>query len=273
MARRSRIVDKDKLGYFENIGPDGKPTTSGTSSVGARPNQKSMNTSIRYSRSCSTSACIRSRQNLACEKAHAGDAGHLPRQDLFRARLSHAIPHHRLAEEPLMPRLIRARCRGGISIGRGRRGFRPWRRSPKLDGRAASSRPCHAIWLGQAIAAACMTSGRIDVNGVGRTGNLATNKIWWVQAEHLNALLLQHDRRRQSRTGVNTRGCIRQAMELDQDLPNRPRQRRLVADGSSQRNPRQPREGRHVGPSECYHQARAMMNVSDRLRKLAANGK
>ena len=86
--------DNQNGGYFESIGMDGKPAPTRDNAVGAGADQKSMNTSIHILEALSgfVSGLARSQsQNARCR-----DARHLPREDILRTRLPHAIPHARL---------------------------------------------------------------------------------------------------------------------------------------------------------------------------------
>ena len=86
-------------------------------------------------------------------------------------------------------------------------------------------------------------SGAMNAEGA-VTGNLRTEKVWWVEAEHLNALLLQHEHVGKETTQVL--GRLRQGMGLDHEVPDRPYQRRLVGHGRGRRHSRQQGQGRHV---------------------------
>jgi|GEM_PF-114582 len=110
-------------------------------------------------------------------------------------------------------------------------------------------------------------AAHIDAQGVVR-GGLRTDKIWWVQAEHLNALLMLHDRFGNETTRywdafVKQWDFIRKHQI---DHINGGWHPTVRADGT-------PLGGPKSGPwTECYHQARALLNVSERLRRLAQTG-
>jgi mannobiose 2-epimerase len=110
-------------------------------------------------------------------------------------------------------------------------------------------------------------AAHIDAQGVVR-GGLRTDKIWWVQAEHLNALLMLHDRFGNETTRywdafVKQWDFIRKHQI---DHINGGWHPTVRADGT-------PVGGPKSGPwTECYHQGRALLNVSDRLRRLAETG-
>ena len=98
------------------------------------------------------------------------------------------------------------------------------------------------------------------------TGEVRTEKIWWVEAEHLNALLLQHERfgRDTSRywnAFVKQWHWIRNSQV---DPVHGGWWPTVRADGTPVSRVKADMW------TECYHQARAMLVVSERLRKLAA---
>lgn len=91
------------------------------------------------------------------------------------------------------------------------------------------------------------------------------NKIWWVQAEGLNALLLMHERYGR-RTPVYWNAFVKQWRFIaDHQIDRRHHGwfPAVAADGT-------PKQGdiKSDGWTDPYHQGRALMNVSDRLRKL-----
>ena len=111
-------------------------------------------------------------------------------------------------------------------------------------------------------------AGTLNADGV-VTGGLRTEKVWWVQAEHLNALLLQHEHAGKEMTRYwdafvkewdwitryqidPTHGGWWATVEADGTPASR-----VKADMWT----------------ECYHQGRAMLNVSARLRNLATEEK
>jgi len=111
-------------------------------------------------------------------------------------------------------------------------------------------------------------SGAVNPQGV-VTGNLRTEKIWWVEAEMLNALLLQHEHVGKETTKywdafVKEWDWITKYQVDHKDGGWWPTVR---ADGT----PASTVKGDMW--TECYHQGRAMLNVSERLRKLAAEAK
>jgi mannobiose 2-epimerase len=111
-------------------------------------------------------------------------------------------------------------------------------------------------------------SGAINAQGV-VTGNLRTEKIWWVEAEMLNALLLQHERLGKE----TTRYWDAFIKEWDWitryqiDHTHGGWWATVRADGTPASTVKADMW------TESYHQGRAMMNVSARLRKLAAAAK
>ena len=108
-------------------------------------------------------------------------------------------------------------------------------------------------------------SGPMDSKGV-VSAPMKTEKIWWVEAEHLNALLLLHERFGHE-TPIYWDAFVKQWDWITQhqvDHKNGGWWPTVRADGTpSSRN-------KADMWTECYHQGRAMLTVSERLRKLAA---
>jgi mannobiose 2-epimerase len=98
--------------------------------------------------------------------------------------------------------------------------------------------------------------------------DVTKEKIWWVEAEGLNALLLMHERFGRE-TAQYWDAFVKQWDFISQhqiDATHGGWYPTLGADG--QPKPNQPKSDRWT---EGYHQGRALMNVSDRLRKLAGS--
>ena len=111
-------------------------------------------------------------------------------------------------------------------------------------------------------------SGTMNAQGV-VTGGLRTEKIWWVEAEHLNALLLQHEHVGKE-TAVYWDAFIKQwdwITKYQLDHAHGGWWPTVEADGTPASRVKSDTW------TECYHQGRAMLNVSARLRKLAAQEK
>jgi mannobiose 2-epimerase len=97
------------------------------------------------------------------------------------------------------------------------------------------------------------------------TGEVRTEKIWWVQAEQLNALLLMHERMGKETSRywdafVKEWDWIRQSQI---DPVHGGWWATVRADGTSISRVKADMW------TECYHQGRAMLVVSQRLRDLA----
>jgi mannobiose 2-epimerase len=102
-----------------------------------------------------------------------------------------------------------------------------------------------------------------DVGG----GNYSSEREWWVEAEFLNALLLMHERYGTT-TPIYWNTFIAQWDWINTfgiDRAHGGWWPRVHNDGTPAQT------AKSDGWTECYHQGRAMMNVGDRLRKLAGN--
>ena len=96
--------------------------------------------------------------------------------------------------------------------------------------------------------------------------DLKTDKIWWVEAEGLNALLLMHERYGKE-TPKYWDAFVKQWDFISKhqiDATHGGWYPTVNADGTPQ-----PRRAKSDAWTEGYHQGRAMLNVSERLRKLA----
>jgi cellobiose epimerase len=99
------------------------------------------------------------------------------------------------------------------------------------------------------------------------TGSLRTEKIWWVEAEHLNALLLLHEHLGKE-TNHYWDAFLKEwdwITKYQIDHTNGGWWATVQADGTPASRVKADMW------TECYHQGRAMLNVSERLRKLAAS--
>jgi len=255
--------DTNHLGYFENIGPDGKPVDPPqANAVGARPGQKSMNTSIHIL------------------EALTGLYQTWP-DPLVKRRLQEMLEicRTRIYSEPgYLTQFLSAdwqRTAGPDSFGHDvEAGFlmveaagvlgqhddpRYWMTARRLVD--------HALQYGwDNVRGGLYDSAAINLEGV-VTGEVDTRKIWWVQAEHLNALLLLHERfgketRRYWDAFVKEWEWIRTSQV---DPVHGGWWATVRADGTPISRVKADMW------TECYHQGRAMLEVSERLRRLAAS--
>ena len=106
--------------------------------------------------------------------------------------------------------------------------------------------------------------GLYNEGGV-RGGDYSSEREWWVQAEWLNALLLMHERygRETSKYWDAFIGEWNWINQHQIDHVHGGWYPRVYNDG------RPVVRGKSDQWTECYHQGRAMLNVSERLRKLA----
>ncbi|MGO8678887.1 MAG: AGE family epimerase/isomerase [Limisphaerales bacterium] len=256
--------DKVNKGYFENIGPDGKPVTrGGASAVGAGAGQKSMNTSIHILEALTGLYAVwpdpllktRLQEMLElCRDTIYSEPGYLVQflsADWQPTRSPDSFGHD--VEAGFL--LVEA------AEALGRDDPRSWTVARRLVD--------HAMQYGwDSRLGGLYDAGAMNAEGA-VTGGLRTEKIWWVQAEHLNALLLQHERLGKETTKYwdafikewdwisnyqvdHAHGGWWPTVEADGTPASR-----MKADMWT----------------ECYHQGRAMLNVSDQLRKLAAREK
>ncbi len=255
--------DQVNRGYFENIGPDGRPSDAGNSAVGGRANQKSMNTSIHLL------------------EAFTGLYQVWP-DPLVRARIQEMLQICRdkiYAEPGYLTQYLTAdwqRTSGPDSFGHDvETGFLMVEAAEILgqgnDPRiwtAARHLVDHAMQYGwDHERGGLYDAGTMKADGV-VTGGLRTEKIWWVEAEHLNALLLQHEHVGRETT-TYWDAFVRQwdwISRFQIDHTNGGWWPTVSADGTPASRVKAD------AWTECYHQGRAMLNVSERLRKLAAEG-
>jgi mannobiose 2-epimerase len=256
--------DKVNLGYFENIAADGKPATSGSNSVGARGNQKSMNTSIHILEALTglyqvwpdpqVKARVQEMLDLCRDKIYS-EPGYLTQfltEDWQRTGSPDSFGHDVEAGYLLIE--------AADALGQGE-DPRNWTLARRLVD--------HAMQYGwDAERGGLYDAGEMNQAGV-VTGGLHTDKIWWVQAEHLNALLLQHQHVG-TETDVYWNAFVKEwewikTSQIDHQSggwwPT------VRADGTPASQVKADMW------TECYHQARAMLNVSQRLRKLAEQSK
>jgi mannobiose 2-epimerase len=253
--------DNVNKGYFENIGPDGKPVVrGGGNSVGASAGQKSMNTSIHILEALTglyevwpdplLKMRVQEMLEICRDKVYS-EPGYLTQfltADWQRTSSPDSFGHDVEAGYLMVE----------AADVLGQDDPRAWT--------AARHLVDHALQYGwDNQLGGLYDSGAMNAQGV-VTGSLRTEKIWWVEAEQLNALLLQHEHVGKETTKYwdafvkewdwiskyqidHTNGGWWATVQADGTPASR-----LKADMWT----------------ECYHQGRAMMNVSDRLRKLAA---
>ncbi|HXD00059.1 MAG TPA: AGE family epimerase/isomerase, partial [Verrucomicrobiae bacterium] len=108
-------------------------------------------------------------------------------------------------------------------------------------------------------------SGRVTVDGV-VTGNLSTDKIWWVEAEQLNVLLLLH-RHYGKETTKYWDAFMKQwnwISKYQVDHQHGGWYPTVAADSTPTGH-----LYKSDGWTECYHQGRAMLTVSETLGEMA----
>jgi mannobiose 2-epimerase len=253
--------DQVNRGYFENIGPDGKPSDAGSSAVGARANQKSMNTSIHLLEALTglyqiwPDPLVRTRvQEMLeiCRDKIYAEPGFLTQYltaDWQRTSSPDSFGHDVEAG------FLMVEAAEILGLGN----------DPRIW-TAARHLVDHAMQYGwNHERGGLYDAGTINADGV-VTGGLRTEKIWWVEAEHLNALLLQHEHVGRETTKYWD-AFVRQwdwISRFQVDHTNGGWWPTVRADGTPASRVKADTW------TECYHQARAMLNVSERLQKLAA---
>jgi mannobiose 2-epimerase len=257
--------DGQNKGYFENIGADGKPVTGGTgNAVGALPSQKSMNTSIHILEALTglyqvwPDPAVKTRlQEMLdiCRDKVYSEPGYLTQYltpGWQRTQSADSFGHD-VEAGFLMVEAAELLGQGDDP--------RVWT--------AARHLVDHAMQYGwDSERGGLYDSGQMTPDGV-VTGGLRTEKIWWVEAEMLNALLLQHEH-----VGKETpkywNAFVKQwdwITKYQIDHTNGGWWATVQADGTPAS-----RVKANMW-TECYHQGRAMLNVSERLRRLAGEQK
>ena len=252
--------DKLNKGYFEMIGPDGKPATSGVSAVSARANQKSMNTSIHVLEALTAlyqvwpDPLLRQRvQEMLdiCRDRFYAEPGYLTQfssLDWVRQQDADSFGHD-VETGFLMVEASEALGRGNDP--------RMWTAARRLVD--------HAMQYGwDSQHGGLYDSGQMNADGV-VTAISRPEKIWWVEAEHLNALLLQHEHVGRETTKYWD-AFVKQwqwIKEHQVDRVNGGWWPVVEADGKPSSRVKANTW------TECYHQGRAMFNVSAGLRRLA----
>jgi mannobiose 2-epimerase len=253
--------DNVNKGYFENIGADGKPVVrGGGNSVGAGAGQKSMNTSIHILEALTglyevwpdplLKTRVQEMLEICRDKVYS-EPGYLTQfltADWQRTNSPDSFGHDVEAGYLMVE----------AANVLGQDDPRAWT--------AARHLVDHALQYGwDNQLGGLYDSGAMNAQGV-VTGGLRTEKIWWVEAEQLNALLLQHEHVGKE----TTRYWDAFVKEWDWiskyqiDHTNGGWWATVQADGTPASRVKADMW------TESYHQGRAMMNVSDRLRKLAA---
>jgi mannobiose 2-epimerase len=253
--------DNVNKGYFENIGADGKPVVrGGGNSVGAGAGQKSMNTSIHILEALTglyevwPDPLLKTRvQEMLeiCRDRVYSEPGYLTQfltADWQRTSSPDSFGHDVEAGYLMVE----------AANVLGQDDPRAWT--------AARHLVDHALQYGwDNQLGGLYDSGAMNAQGV-VTGGLRTEKIWWVEAEQLNALLLQHEHVGKETTKYWD-AFVKEWDWINKyqiDHTNGGWWATVQADGTPASRVKADMW------TESYHQGRAMMNVSERLRKLAA---
>jgi mannobiose 2-epimerase len=252
--------DNDHLGYFESIGADGKPSPDNV--VGAGANQKSMNTSIHIVEALASlyqvwpdplvKTRLQEMLDIFRDRIYS-EPGYLTQffgRDWQRTASPDSFGHD--VEAGFL--LVEAAAAIGQDADE-----RNWIIARRLVD--------HAMQYGWDQARGGLyDSGAMNAKGA-VTGRRRTEKIWWVQAEHLNALLLLHEHFGKETT-MYWAAFLKQWQWISRsqiDHTHGGWWPVVRADGT-------PISGVKADMwTECYHQGRAMFNVSQRLRSLAGS--
>jgi mannobiose 2-epimerase len=251
--------DGQNKGYCENIGADGKPDTS-LNEVGAQAGQKSMNTSIHILEALTglyqvwpdpaVKARVQEMLEICRDKIYA-EPGYLTQ--FFTADWQRTPGPDSFGHDVETGFLM---VEAAETLGQGD-DPRLWAEARRLVD--------HALQYGwDKDRGGLYDSGAMTADGA-VTGPLRTEKIWWVQAEMLNALLLQHDHFGKE-TPRYWDAFVKQwdwIAKYQIDHANGGWWPTVRADGAPASTVKADTW------TECYHQGRAMLNVSERLRKLA----
>jgi mannobiose 2-epimerase len=253
--------DNVNKGYFENIGADGKPVVrGGGNSVGASAGQKSMNTSIHILEALTglyevwpdplLKTRVQEMLEICRDKVYS-EPGYLTQfltADWQRTTSPDSFGHDVEAGYLMVE----------AADVLGQDDPRAWM--------AARHLVDHALQYGwDNQLGGLYDSGAMNAQGV-VTGSLRTEKIWWVEAEQFNALLLQHEHVGKETTNYWD-AFVKEWDWINKyqiDHTNGGWWATVQADGTPASRVKADMW------TECYHQSRAMLNVSERLRKLAA---
>jgi mannobiose 2-epimerase len=252
--------DDQNLGYYEVLNLDGSPAPEGASVVGAGSNEKSMNTSIHVLEALTglykiwpdpaLKTRLQEMYDINLNKIYTepgyltmffnADWSRLPGNDSF----GHDVETGFLLVE--------------AADALGKEDSQPWNAARKLVD--------HALKYGwDAERGGLYDSGPVTADGV-VTGGLVTDKIWWVQAEQLNALLLLHRHFGRS-TSKYWDAFVKEWNWISQyqvDHQYGGWYPTVAADGTPAG-----RSYKSDGWTECYHQGRSMLTVSETLQRLA----
>lgn len=245
-------------GYFEILTTDGKPNTAATPAVGGGANSKTMNSSIHMLEALNAlyeiwpDARVKARLQEMFEISRdktVADPGYLIQYFSadWKPRVNADSYGHDVETAFL---LSEAAAALGIPDD-----ARTWSAGRKLVD--------HALAVGWDT-----THGGLYNSGNIEGGDYAPSREWWVHAEMLNALLLMHERYGRE-TPRYWNAFVAQWDWIDKygiDRTNGGWWPRVNNDGT-------PVHGAKSDAwTECYHQGRSMLNVSERLRRLAAAG-
>lgn len=244
-------------GYFEVLTAEGKPALNITPAVGGGPGSKSMNSTIHMLEALTSlyevwpDPTVRARLDelfQICRDCIAVEPGYMVQYFSldWKARENEDSYGHDVEAGYLLAEAAKAL---GIP------------EDPKTWA-VAKQLVDHAMDVGwDKQNGGLYNSGGID------GGNYSQTREWWVHAEFLNALLLMHERfGKEDQRYWNI--FIAQWEWINKygiDRVHGGWWPRVNNDGTPIRGPKSD------SWTECYHQGRSMMNVSERLRRLAGN--
>ncbi len=246
-------------GYYEVLNLDGSPAPEGASVVDAGPNQKSMNTSIHVLEALT-----------GLYKIWPDPALKTRLQEMYDINLN------KIYSEPgYLTMFFNAdwsRLPGNDSFGHDvETGFLLVEAAEALgitDGKAwtaARHLVDHALQYGwDRERGGLYDSGRVTADGVVK-GGFNTDKIWWTEAEQLNVLLLLH-RHFGAETTKYWDAFVKQwnwITKYQVDHEHGGWYPTVAWDGTPKDHPKSD------GWTECYHQGRAMLTVSETLGQMA----
>ena len=256
--------DRKNGGYYEALTRSGKPILAATAGgpndeIGTRYGFKTMNTHIHLLESLSAlyavwpDAGLRSRLEevfaLVRDKIAVESVGALNYQ--FTPEWQPLPDHDSFGHDVETAYLL---TEASAVLGRPD-DARTWRLARRIVD--------HALDFGWDAA----NGGFYDAGSVFGGAPYTTDKIWWVQAEGLNALLLMHARYGQTDprywAAFNRQWAFIQAHQVD--AVHGGWYATVAQDGAAT-----PGKAKSDGWTEAYHQGRALLNVSADLQKLAA---